>query len=133
MIKTNKATVFSGSLSLCRRPLGRTRIRELDVTHCTRTQRNPESRGLKRSLAVALPSSCLYTCSSERAKSIKRDKNLFTTRLWVWFGYKEQVMQVTIELIINLQHIFLLQVSPGSGPLSRRCWLCSPSQPSAAL
>lgn len=61
-------------VSLCRRPLGGTRIPGWDVTHCTRTSGNPEGRGLKRSLAVALPSSCLYTCSGERAKSIKGTK-----------------------------------------------------------
>lgn len=38
-------------------------------------------------------------------KVYKTDKNLFTTRLWVWFGYKEQFMQVTTEFISNLQHI----------------------------
>lgn len=67
-------------------------------------------------------------------KVYKRDKNLFTTRLWVWFGYKEQFMQVTIEFIISLQHISQLQLSPGSGPLSRGAGCAAlPSQPFPAL
>lgn len=37
-------------------------------------------------------------------------------------------MQVTTELIIHLQHSFVLQGSPGSGAVSRRCWLCRAAQ-----
>ena len=61
------------------------------------------------------------------AEVYKRDKNLLTARLRVWFGDKQQFVQVAKELIVNLQHPFLLQVSildPGlcTGGAS----LCSP-------
>lgn len=74
----------------CRRPLGRTGIRQWGVTHCHHNMVKPTEQRLKEKLgscsAIILP---VHTCSGERAKVFKRDKkNLFTTRRWVRFGYK---------------------------------------------
>lgn len=84
------------------------------VSHAAPGHHETQRAGVKEKLgccsAIILPVHML-----ERACKVhKRDKNLFTTKLWVRFGYKEQFMQVTIEFI-NVQHIFLLQVSPGPG------------------